>query len=92
MIVYKIRRKSDPTKYVKGTPYYLSYDGTGRTFEKLGRLRAFITGVLNNHNREYIPDWDIVELEVVERRVKDVHEVITQETLIKLITKDYSED
>lgn len=85
MIVYKIRRKSDPTKYVKGTPYYMSYDGTGRTFEKLGRLRAFITGVLDNHNREYIPDWDIVELEVIERGTKDVHEVITHEKLLELL-------
>lgn len=89
MIVYKIRRKSDPTKYVKGTPYYLSYDSTGRTFEKLGRLRAFITGVLDNHNREYIPDWDIVELEVVERGSKEVHEIIKQEKILELLSRNY---
>ena len=85
MIVYKIRRKSDPTQYVKGTPYYLSYDGKGRTFEKLGRLRAFITGVLDNHNRKDIPDWDIVELEVIECGTKDVYEVITHEKLLELL-------
>jgi hypothetical protein len=90
MIVYKIRRKSDPTKYVKGTPYYLSYDGTGRTFEKLGRLRAFITGVLDNHHKKDIPDWEVVELEVVERVARDVHEVITHEKILELLSRNYN--
>ena len=88
MIVYKIRLISDPTKYVKGTPYYMKYDGTGRTFETLGRLRAFITGVLDNYNSKNISDWEIVELEVIERGTKGVHEVITQEKLVELLKKN----
>ena len=96
MIYYKIRKKDDPEQYVKGTPVYLSYDKTGRTFQSLGALRTFITGVMNSdawntkhggrpHNR--VANWEIVELEVVEKDVKAIHEIITAKKLKELIMK-----
>ena len=44
---YKIRYKDDAEKYIKGTPAYQSFDKTGRTFQSLGQLRTFLTGVMN---------------------------------------------
>ena len=93
---YKIRSKSDPELFVKGTPAYQSYDKTGRTFHTLGQLRTFLTGVMNTDSyyakqderpRNRVADWEIVELEVIEKDVKGVHEVITAKKLKELIMK-----
>ena len=95
-IYYKIRRKDDPELFVKGTPYYLSYDKTGRIFQKIGQLRTFLTGVMNadSHynstdkgNRNRVGDWEVVELEMVVKDVKGVHEVITAKKLKELIMR-----
>lgn len=97
MIYYKIRKKDDPDMYVKGTPYYLSYDKTGRIFQSLGNLRSFLTSVMNadgrnnrygdGDNRNRIADWEVVELEMVVKEVKGVHEVITSKKLKDLIMR-----
>lgn len=93
---YKIRYKDDPEKYIKGTPVYQSYDKTGRTFQTLGQLRTFLTGVMNadahyalqdETTRNRVANWEIVELEVTEKAVKGVHEVITAKKLKELIMK-----
>lgn len=93
---YKIRHKDDPEKFVKGTPYYLSYDKTGRIFQSLGNLRSFLTSVMNADNRyskrdethiNRIADWEVVELEMVVKEVKGVHEVITAKKLKDLIMR-----
>ena len=95
MIYYKIRYKDDPEKYIKGTPAYQSFDATGRTFQSLGALRTFITGVMNvdasytknGVSKNRVADWEIVELEVIEKDVKAIHEVITAKKLKELIMK-----
>lgn len=92
---YKIRYKDDPEKYVKGTPAYQSSDKTGRTFQSIGQLRTFLTGVMNSDSyytrggvpRNRVADWEIVELEVIEKDVKAIHEVITAKKLKELIMK-----
>jgi len=82
--------------FVKGTPTYHSYDKTGRIFQKLGQLRTFLTGVMNNDEwyarkgeapRNSVADWEVVELEMVVKDVKGVHEVITAKKLKELIMK-----
>ena len=97
MIYYKIRKKDDPDMFVKGTPYYLSYDKTGRIFQSLGNLRSFLTGVMNadsrdnrygdKDNRNRIADWEVVELEMVVKEVKGVHEVISAKKLKEILMK-----
>ena len=89
---YKIRYKDDPEKYIKGTPMYQSYDKTGRIFQSLGNLRTFLTGVMSadarsDQNRNRVADWEIVELEMVVKETKGVHEVIKVDKLLKLLTK-----
>jgi hypothetical protein len=93
---YKIRYKDDPEKYIKGTPHYQSYDKTGRIFQTLGQLRTFLTGVMNvdewaNKNggstQNRVANWEVVELEMVVKEVKGVHEVITAKRLKELIMK-----
>ena len=83
--------------YVKGTPYYHSYDKTGRIFQSLGNMRSFLTSVMNaddrnnrygdRDNRNRIADWEVVELEMVVKDVKGVHEVITAKKLKEMIMK-----
>lgn len=90
MIYYKIRKKDDPTLFVKGTPVYHSYDKTGRIFQSLGALRTFLTGVMNSHyesRRENLGDWEIVELELVVNGVKDLHEVVKPEKIVQLLKR-----
>ena len=93
---YKIRYKDNPEMYIKGTPAYQSCDKTGRIFQSLGQLRTFLTGVMNTDSyyakqderpRNRVADWEIVELEVIEKDVKGVHEVITAKRLKELIMK-----
>jgi hypothetical protein len=90
-VYYKIRYKDDPEKYIKGTPYYQSYDKTGRIFQTLGQLRTFLTGVMNadgrSDGRNRVSEWEIVELEMVVKEVKGVHEVITAKKLKEMIMK-----
>ena len=73
---YKIRKKSDPESYLKGTPAYFRYDKSGRIFSTRGQLRTFITGVINSyseHTRRDLNDWEVVELEM---RVADIKQLI----------------
>lgn len=76
--------------FVKGTPYYLSHDKTGRIFQTLGKLRTFLTSVMNadaRMERSRMSDWEIVELEMIVKEVKGVHEVITAKKLKELLMK-----
>lgn len=85
---YKIRKKGVDGVYVKGTPVYHNYDGTGRIFQSLGALRTFLTGVMNNtYKHTDVSEWEVVELETIVREVKEVHEVITAKRLTELLKK-----
>ena len=85
MIVYKIRNKNNPEKFLTGTPTYNSWDKTGRMFQTIGKLRTFLTNALKGNRN--IGEWYIVEYELAEVSVKGVHEMIKPEQLIKLLTK-----
>lgn len=85
---YKIRKKDNPTLFIKGTPVYHSYDQSGRVFQTLGHLRTFITNVMNNtYKSNNVSDWEIVELEMVVKEVKEVHEIITAKKLTELLKR-----
>lgn len=87
MIFYKIRKK-DTNLYVKGTPAYHDYNKSGRVFQTLGMLRMFVHAVIQhkqwNHN-ESPSDWEIVELETVERSTKTVYEIVSEKKLIEML-------
>jgi hypothetical protein len=95
--MYKIRKKDDTEMFVNGTPHYLTSDKSGRIFQSLGKLRTFLTCVMNaddrnnrygdRDNRNRVADWEVVEFEMVEKEVKGVHEVITAKKLKELIMK-----
>ena len=87
-IYYKIRHK-EKGLYVKGTPYYHSYDGTGRIFQKMGQLRAFLTGVLNRqYGRDVnLGDWEIVELEMVVKNTKEVIDVVDPKKIVEILAR-----
>lgn len=89
MIYYKIRLKNEPDKYVKGTPAYLGYDQVGRIFQKIGQLRSFITQVMNRSRGSPIDlsTWEVVELEMVVKQTKNVHELMSTKKIIELLKK-----
>ena len=95
---YKLRKKDDPSLFVKGTPMYQSYDSKGRVFQSLGAIRTFITSVMSSDgsynkytsgsgNKNRVADWEVVEYEIVEREVKGIHEIITAKKLKELLMK-----
>ena len=88
---YKIRHK-ETKLYVKGTPTYHSYDGTGRIFQKLGQLRAFLTGVMNCQYGQYgrdvnLGDWEIIELEMVIKDTKQVIDVVDPKKIVEILAR-----
>lgn len=96
MIYYKIRYKDNPELYIKGTPAYQSSDKTGRIFQTLGQLRTFLTGVMNTDTwyankggtpRNCVAEWEVVELEMVVKEVKGIHEVLTPKKIKELLLK-----
>lgn len=87
-VFYKLRKKDDPEQYVKGTPVYLSYDKSGRVFQKLGHLRSFLTTCMNSRVRgRDVTQWEVVELEMIEREVKDVVDVVKPEKIVELLKR-----
>lgn len=85
--LYKIQSKSKPDMFLKGTPYYHSYDKTGRIFSSLRALRTFLTTVMNTRRSADLDDWKIVELEMTVKDIREVHEVIKPEKLVTLLKR-----
>ena len=85
MIVYKIRNKNYPDKFLTGTPTYNSWDKTGRMYQTIGKLRTFLTN--SQKCSKNIGERDIVEYELAEVSVKGVHEMIKPEQLLKILTR-----
>lgn len=86
-VYYKIRHK-ETGLYVKGTPAYLSYDATGRIFQKIGQLRAFLTGVMNNKwKSESVNNWEILELETVIKDTKEIIDVIDKKKILQMLAR-----
>lgn len=83
---YKIRKKSDPEQYLKGTPVYYGYDKSGRVFQSLGAVRTFLTNVLNSeHRRSQLNDWQVVSYVMQLKDIQEIHDVVKPEKLIKLL-------
>lgn len=87
MKFYKIRNKSDPKLYrLAGSRP--SWNKSGKTWDTLGKLRSMITNTINsNYYGEDLGNWEIVEYEVAEVSAKPVHEVMSQQNLLKLLTR-----
>lgn len=87
-IHYKIRHKTTGL-YSKGTCYN-EWNTTGKTWNTLGKLRSFLTRTFNNdYLRQFVPDYEVIELEVRHTGTKQVHEMIDPKKLIGLLAKDY---
>lgn len=86
MMYYKIRSKSNPELFHKGGVYD-NWSKTGKVWSTLGQLRSMITMNMNDYHATDMTDWEIVEYEVTEKAVKDVHEVISQKRLVEMLKK-----
>ena len=86
-VYYKIIHK-EKGLYVKGTPSYFSYDATGRIFQKMGQLRAFLTGVMNNSRKNQdMNEWKIVELDMVVKDTKELIDVIDPKKIVQILAR-----
>lgn len=72
---------------MKGTPADHTHNKNGRVFPTLGLLRTFITNTMKYSRSDSLSNWEIVEYVMEVKAVKDVHEVITPDKLVKLLTK-----
>lgn len=86
-MIYKIRIISQPGYFVKGTPTYCSSDKSGRVFQTIGRLRAFLTARLSHRANNPISDWEVVSYEMTELKVQPISEVISPAQLVKLLQR-----
>lgn len=89
MIYYKIRKKGHPDLFRTKDGYW---NKSGKVYDTLGKLRTTITLSMNSSYSsvcEQVNDWEIVEFEVVEKEVKQVHEVIKPERLVELLGKQF---
>lgn len=90
MIYYKIRKKSDRTQFRKSDG---TWNGAGKVYDTLGKLRSVITQHLNSQNNWYrrqVEDWEFVEYEVREREVKQLIDVMDKKKVWEMLKQDYS--
>lgn len=84
---YKVRNRNSGSFHTGGR-YSGKWNKIGKTFVTLGKLRAFLTRSFNDEvMRKDIPEYEIVELEVREAAVKQVHEVMDPKKFMALLTK-----
>lgn len=84
---YRIRSKTTGLFQTGGM--WSKWHKTGKFFRSLGTVRSHITAHLPTRNRNTNSDlgeWEIVEYDLVELSVKNVHEVITADRLVEMLT------
>jgi len=85
VIVYKIKQKNSEL-YLKGTPYYPSYDDKGRIFSKLSQVRSFLTLSLKiPRRRDEVTNWNIISYRLEVDQVCDVHEIVKSEKILEML-------
>jgi hypothetical protein len=87
MIYYKIRRKSDPTQFRKSDG---SWNGSGKVYDTLGKMRAVITQHMNSQNEWYrrqLDDWEYVEYEVREREVRQLIDIVDKKKVWEILKR-----
>jgi hypothetical protein len=87
MIYYKIRKKSDPTQFRKSDG---TWNGTGKVYDTLGKMRAVITQHMNSQNEWYrrqLDDWEYVEYEVREREVQQLIDVVDKKKVWEILKR-----
>ena len=87
MIYYKIRKKSDPTQFRKSDG---SWNGSGKVYDTLGKLRAIITQHMNHRSdwaRDELQKWEFVEYEVVEREVRQLIDVVDKKKVWEILKR-----
>lgn len=87
MIYYKIRKKSDPTQFRKADG---SWNGSGKVYDTLGKLRAIITQHMNStsdYYRKQIQEWEFVEYEVREREVRQLIDIVDKKKVWEMLKR-----
>lgn len=84
---YKIRSKKNPELFRKADG---SWNGSGKVYDTLGKLRAAITNKMNSYYdsvREEVQDWEFVEYEVTVKEVKQLFDVVDKKKVWEMLKK-----
>ena len=84
---YKIRSKKNPEQFRKADG---SWNGSGKVYDTLGKLRTVITSYMNSTNeyhRGQLQDFEIVEYEVRVKEVKQLIDIVKPEKVWNLLKK-----
>ena len=87
MIYYKIRKKSDPTQFRKSDG---SWNGSGKVYDTLGKMRAVITQHMNSGSEYYrsqLDEWEYVEYEVTVKEVKQLIDVVDKKKVWEMLKR-----
>jgi hypothetical protein len=87
VIYYKIRKKSDPTLFRKSDG---GWNGSGKVYDTLGKMRAVITQHMNSQNEWYrrqLDDWEFVEYEVREREVRQLIDIVDKKKVWEILKR-----
>lgn len=85
LIHYKIRSRTHQHLYSKGN-LYNSWSAKGKTWTSLGQLRSYITRCMNDeYMRKFLPEFQVIELEVREGAVKELYDIVKPEKIIELL-------
>jgi hypothetical protein len=87
MIYYKIRNKFDSTQFRKSDG---TWNGSGKVYDTLGKLRAVITQHMNSQNEWYrrqLDDWEFVEYEVREREVRQLIDIVDKKKVWEILKR-----
>ena len=83
MIYYKIRNKKTGLFHKGGT--YEAWSKSGKTWDTLGKLRAMLTTTFKYSCNKDLSNWEVIEYEVKEASVKELHEVVDPNKLLTLL-------
>lgn len=94
---YKIRHKvtglySKGGVYVTASGTGITWTKIGKTWDKLSTLRSHITSHLPDsyRNGTDMSNWEVIEFKCVPTAIKDIHEVITQDKLVRLLKNEHN--
>jgi len=95
MIIYKILHQKTGLYSKGGTSVHgdgrFGWSKSGKIWDTLGKLRSHITSHLPNsyRNGTNMSDWRIVSYRLEVDSVSEVHEIVTPEKIIKVLTSGH---
>lgn len=66
---------------------YEVWSEKGKVWTSLGQLRSMITMNMGKYQQRDFSNWEVIEYEVKQVAVKEIHEVVSAKKLIEILKK-----